>query len=192
MSADPIVSLISRRSIKFVQGPAPTDDELARILQSAVSAPDHGKLEPWRFVIIRDAAVQQLADMALGAVKASGQALPPEKEANARRWLHNVPLLIGVACHLDHANTKIPEHERLLATGAAVMNILNAAHMLGYGAFWSTGIGTYVDEVAENLGFDPLDYRFMGFVSIGTPIQSTAAPKRSDYSRFVSHWGAPG
>lgn len=192
MSLDPVASLISRRSIKFVQAPAPTDDELARILQSAVSAPDHGKLEPWRFVIIRDAAVQQFADMALGAVKASGRALPPEKEANARRWLQNVPLLIGVACHLDHSNTKIPEHERLLATGAAVTNILNAAHMLGYGAFWSTGVGTYVDEVAENLGFDPLDYRFMGFVSIGTPIQSTAAPERSNYSRFVTHWTPQG
>lgn len=188
MSLDPVASLISRRSIKFVQGPAPTDEELARILQSAVSAPDHGKLEPWRFVIIRDTAVQQLANMALGAVKASGKVLPPEKEANARRWLNNVPLLIGVACHLDHGNTKIPEHERLLATGAAVMNILNAAHMLGYGAFWSTGIGTYVDEVAENLGFDPLDYRFMGFVSIGTPIQTTAAPERSNYTRFVTNW----
>lgn len=191
MPTDPVDFLLSRHSVKFVQAPGPTDDELARILQAAVSAPDHGRLTPWRFSLVRGEAIGKLADLAIDAIKTAGKPYPPEKEANARRWLANVPLLIAVACRLDHSNTKIPEHERLLATGAAVMNILNAVHMMGYAAFWSTGLGTYVDGVGEALGFDALDYRFMGFVSVGTPIDVPQAPVRAPYTSFVSEWTHP-
>src|SRR5690606_33074339 len=96
--------------------------------------------------------------------------------------------MLAVACKLDHANTKIPEEERMLATGAAVTNILNAVHMSGYAAYWSTGLGTYVDQVTDALGFDSLDYRFMGYIVIGTPIESGQAPERPDYREFVSEW----
>lgn len=188
MSNSPIEYLLTRRSLKFVQAPGPDDAELAQILQTAMSAPDHGRLRPWRFKILRNDAIQQLADLAIDAIKAAGMDLTPEKEASTRRWLREVPLLIAVACHIDHTNTKIPEKERALATGAAVTNILNAAHMLGYSAYWSTGLGTYVEEVSAALGFDSLDYSFMGFVSVGTPIRSLTPPERPDYKEFVSEW----
>ncbi|MBF6616286.1 MAG: nitroreductase [Candidimonas sp.] len=188
MSDTPIDFLLSRRSVKFVQAPGPSDDELGRILQSAMSAPDHGRLQPWRFALIRGQAIGRLTDLSIAAIKEAGMPFPPEKEASTRRWLDKVPLLIALACRLDHANTKIPEHERMLATGAAVTNILNAAHMLGYAAYWSTGLGTYLDDVADALGFDALDYRFMGFVSIGTPIATPAPMPRPDYQQFVTEW----
>lgn len=188
MSDSPIEYLLSRRSVKFVQVPGPDDAELATILQTAMSAPDHGRLRPWRFKLLRNEAIQQHADFAINATRAAGLEITPEKEATTRRWLQQVPLLIAVACHLDHSNTKIPEDERLLATGAAVMNILNATHMLGYSAYWSTGLGTYVDEVAEALGFDTLDYRFMGYIALGTPIRSLTPPERPDHRDYVSEW----
>ncbi|NYT86094.1 nitroreductase family protein [Pollutimonas harenae] len=188
MSEDALNYLLSRRSAKFVQAPGPNDNELARMLQTAMSAPDHGKLRPWRFTLIRGDAIPRLADMAISGIKAAGLPLAPEKEANTRSWLAKVPLLIAVACKLDHSNTKIPEHERMLATGAAVSNILNAAHMMGYAAFWSTGLGTYVDEVAGGLGFDSLDYRFMGYIAVGTPISAVQDQPRPDYREFVSEW----
>lgn len=188
MTDSAINYLLSRRSIKFVQEPGPNSEELASILQSAMSAPDHGRLRPWRFKLIRGEAIQRLADMAIEATKQSGKELTPEKEAGTRRWLSNVPVLIAVACYMDHSNTKIPESERMLATGAAVNNILNAAHMLGYSAYWSTGLGTYIDDVNEALGFDPLEYRFMGYVSIGTPIRELSPPERPSYTEFVSDW----
>lgn len=184
----PVDYLLSRSSSKFVQAPGPSGAELDVILQSAMSAPDHGRLQPWRFTLIRDDAIMRLADLALSATKAAGLPLTPEKEASTRAWLDKVPLLIAVACRLDHSNTKIPEHERMLATGAAVTNMLNAIHMLGYAAFWSTGLGTYIDEVNEALGFDSLDYRFMGYVAVGTPIQAPAPKKRPDYREFVTEW----
>lgn len=188
MSVTPIEYLLSRRSVKFVQAPAPAETELSQILQAAMSAPDHGKLQPWRFALIRGDAVARLADLAMEATKRAGRPLTAEKEASTRAWLAKVPLLIALACRIDHSNTKVPEHERLLAVGAAVTNMLNAAHMLGYGAYWSTGLGTYVDEVNEALGFDGLDYRFLGYLAVGTPIQPPAAVERPDYRKFVSEW----
>lgn len=186
--SSPIEYLLTRRSVKFVQAPGPDESELAQILQTGMSAPDHGRLRPWRFKILRGQAIQQLADLAISATRAAGLDMTPEKEASTRRWLDQVPVLLAVACFIDHSNTKIPEQERILATGAAVTNILNAAHMLGYSAYWSTGLGTYLDEVSEALGFDALEYRFMGYVSLGTPIRSLAPPERPDHKEFVSEW----
>jgi nitroreductase len=188
MSAAPIDYLLSRRSSKFTQAPGPTEEELGLILQTAMSAPDHGRLQPWRFALIQGDAIARLTDLALDHMKAAGMAPEPQKEASTRRWLSKVPLLIAVACRLDHSNTKIPESERVLATGAAVANILNAAHMLGYGAYWSTGLGTYLEEVGEALGFDSLDYRFMGYVSIGTPIDPPREVPRGDYKVVTRSW----
>lgn len=188
MSVAPIDYLMSRRSVKFVRAPGPDDEQLAQILQAAMTAPDHGHLRPWRFELIRGAAIGRVADVAFGAARAAGIPFTAEKETRTRQWLAEVPLLVAVACLLDHSNTKIPEHERMLATGAAVTQMLNAAHMLGFGAYWSTGLGTYVDEVNEALGFDGLDYRFMGYLAIGTPIRDTTAPERPDYRQYVSEW----
>ncbi|MGP1614627.1 MAG: nitroreductase family protein [Pollutimonas bauzanensis] len=188
MTVAPVDYLLTRRSSKFVQAPGPDESQLAQILQAAMSAPDHGRLQPWRFALIRGQGIARLADLAISGIKAAGLPLAPEKEANTRRWLDRVPLLIAIACKLDHANTKIPEQERMLAVGAAVMNMLNAAHMLGYGAFWSTGLGSYVDEVTEALGFDALDYRFMGYLAIGTPIQAPGPAQRPDFHQFVTEW----
>lgn len=188
MSTDPITFLLTRRSIKFVQAPGPDEAELAQILQCAMSAPDHGRLRPWRFKLIRGEALGRLADLAIRATREAGRTLTDEKEASTRRWLANVPVLIAVACHMDYSNTVIPEDERMLSTGAAVMNLLNAAHMLGFSAYWSTGLGTYVDEVAEALGFDALEYRFMGYVSIGTPLRALPPPERPDHADFVQEW----
>ena len=188
MSQTPIDFLLNRRSIKFVKGPGPTEEQLAQILQAAMSAPDHGKLRPWRFALIRGEAVGRLGELAIAETRKAGKPMTAEKDASIRAWLSDVPLLIALACHIDHGNAKIPEHERLLAVGAAVTNMLNAAHMLGLGAYWSTGLGTYVDEVNEALGFDALDYRFMGYLAIGTADIPAEAPLRPDYHDFVTEW----
>ncbi len=188
MSVAPIDYLFNRRSVKHVQAPGPSDEHLAQIFRAAMSAPDHGRLRPWRFTLIRGQAVQQLGELAIGSIKRAGLPLTTQKEASTRDWLQKVPLLVALACRMDTRNTKIPEDERMLATGAAVTNMLNAAHMLGYGAYWSTGLGTYVEEVTEALGYDALEYRFLGYLAIGTPIAPSEAPERPDYRDFVTEW----
>lgn len=189
MTDTPLQALTTRRSTKFLRAPAPKQDELEQILQAAMSAPDHGAMRPWRFAIVRGEAIGRLADVAMSAVKASGDPrLTPEKEKSVRAWLADVPLLIAVAQRIDHDNQKIPESEQLLAVGASVMNILNATHMLGYGAFWSTGLGTYVEAVQDALGFDALDYKFLGYLAIGTPGCAVAPANRPHYSAFTTEW----
>jgi nitroreductase len=193
ITTTPIHALHTRRSMKFLRAPAPRPEELEQMLQAAMSAPDHGALRPWRFKLIRGQAIGRLADMAIDAVKCSGdKRMTPEKEKSVREWMAGVPLFVALAQKIDHDNPKIPEQEQLLATGASVMNILNAAHMLGYGAFWSTGLGTYVEEVQESLGFDPLEYRFLGYLAIGTPACAVPVAHRPDFRDFVSEWtGVP-
>lgn len=189
MTLHTLNSLLTRRSTKLLCAPAPNQDELDAILQCAMVAPDHGSLRPWRFALIRGEAVGRLACMALEAVKASGEKrMTAEKERSVRAWLAEVPLVIAVAQRLNHHNTKIPEAEQLLAVGASVMNILNATHMLGYGAFWSTGLGTYVEAVQDALGFDALDYKFLGFLAIGTVSTPLGPAKRAPFSDFVTEW----
>jgi nitroreductase len=187
-AATALDALIARRSMKFVRAPGPADADLSRILQAGMSAPDHGGLKVWRYVLIRGPAIARLADLAIGAAKREGDArMTPEKEKNTRAWLADVPLLLALA-HRIHHDHKIPEQEQLLSAGASVMNMLNAAHMLGYGAFWSTGLGTYLPAVQEALGLDPLDYRFMGFLAIGAPGAPWSSAPRPDWREFVSEW----
>lgn len=186
---DFLQTLYTRRSVKFVQAPGPDEGELALILQAAVCAPDHGSVRPWRFKIIRGADIPALIEIGIQAGLASGSPLPEPKIQNARKWLSRVPVIVAIACAPDPRG-RIREQESMLSVGAAVMNMLNACHSLGYCGFWSTGMGTYLDGVGEALGFDALDTRFMGYLSIGTPIDPLPEKRRPDYREFVSEWHA--
>lgn len=183
-----LTALLSRSSTKQIQGPGPSAEEIQQILATAMCAPDHGRLRPWRFKLIQGQAIAQLTELAVHTLRDEGKPLEPTKEKNMRAWLAQAPLVIAAASYVDHSNDRIPEHERMLATGAAVMNILNAAHALGYGAFWSTGIGTYTQGVPLALGFDPLEYEFLGFVVIGTLSAPLVAKERPAIADHVSVW----
>lgn len=183
-----ISTLLNRNSTKKITGPGPTEDQIQQILATAMCAPDHGMLRPWRFKRIQGENIDHLANLAVSTMAAEGLALAPAKEKNMREWLGHAPLVLAVASYVDHSNERIPQHERLIATGAAVMNILNAAHALGFGAFWSTGIGTYTHGVPQALGFDSLEYEFLGFVVIGTLSGENPQKKRPDVADHVSVW----
>ena len=98
----PISYLTSRRSQKLVVAPAPTSEQLAQILQTAMCAPDHAALRVWRFAIIEQQHVAALTDLAIDATRRSGRDITPEKEQNMRKWLSEVPMLIGLALSLIH------------------------------------------------------------------------------------------
>lgn len=190
MSVTPIDALLSRRSAKLVGAPAPTPEHLSLILRAAMTAPDHGRAQPWRFTLIEGAAVAEFGEFVLRAQEAAGEPMPEQKANNMRGWLAQAPLLMGLACHLDPADKRFPDQERILASGAAVTQMLNAAHMLGYGAFWSTGLGTYLPAVQQELGFAEPEYRFLGFMSIGTPLRTMPPAMRPDPETFVRRWPA--
>lgn len=183
-----IDTLLSRNSTKQITGPGPSEEQIQQILSTAMCAPDHGRLRPWRFKRIEGENIGHLADLAVKTLAAEGKPLNPTKEKNMRDWLGRAPLVLAVASYVDYSNERIPQHERIISTGTAVMNILNAAHSLGFGAFWSTGIGTYTQGVPEALGFDELEYQFLGFVVIGSLIAEPEQKERPAVADHVSVW----
>ncbi len=189
-SPDLVASMLSRRSNKLVQAPGPNPEQLNQILQTAVCAPDHAAMRAWRFVLIEQAEISAFTDLAIDATRRWGREITPQKEQNTRNWMSKVPLLIGLAYKISHDNSKVPEIEQTLSMGAAVMNIQNAAHALGFASYWSTGLGSYTEEVPEALGFDGLDYRFVGFLAVGTPINQLAAGQRPDAMSLTHVWKA--
>jgi nitroreductase len=185
---DFVESMLTRRSNKLVQAPGPDEAQLKLLLQTAMCAPDHSALRAWRFVVIEQAQIPAFTDLAIGATRRWGREITPQKEQNTRNWMSKVPLLIGLAYKISHDNSKVPEIEQTLSMGAAVMNIQNAAHALGFASYWSTGLGSYTEEVPEALGFDALDYRFVGFLAIGTPINPAAPAQRIDAMTLTHIW----
>jgi nitroreductase len=173
--------LLSRQSANLLQEPAPDGAELDLILDAALRAPDHGRLRPWRFVLIRGERRQAWADRLAEAAKARDPVNGPMMAEKSRAWVARTPLIIAVGAEVKAGN--IPEIEQLLSAGAAAMNMLNAIHLLGYGGMWVTGANSYDPQINKALGFTAPS-RLVGFLGVGTPRPIPAdAPKIARPSR---------
>jgi len=162
-----ILSLLeTRRSAKprELVGPGPTAAEMERILTIAARVPDHGKLSPWRFVTVaedqRDALSTVLRN-ALAAEDPSATDAHRQKEDEFAHYQGQLVVLISAPVR-EH---KIPAWEQELSCGAAGMNLVLAAHALGYVAGWVTGWRTYSERVRQ--AFCGPGERLAGFIFIG-------------------------
>ncbi|HLG49175.1 MAG TPA: nitroreductase [Reyranella sp.] len=159
--------LLNRQSSGALVEPAPNGADLDLILDAGLRAPDHGRLRPWRFVVIRGDAKAKWAECVAEAIK---QRDPENAQAmidKYRAFVQRTPLIVAVGAEIK-PNHKIPEIEQLLSVGAAAMNMLNAAHVLGYGGMWVTGPNAYDPRVAAALGLEAPS-RLVGFLALGTP-----------------------
>ena len=186
--ADSIENLLSRVSVKLLGEPAPDDAQLRVIFEAAVRAPDHGKLRPWRFFVVRGDARQRLSDLFVEGVKrrepaANAAQIEKEREKPLRAPLTMVVVAKTVVGH------KIPEFEQALSAGAAAMNILNAIHALGFGAKWVTGANCYDAAFRREFGLDVAD-QLLGFIHVGTPMENVVT-ERPDPTEFVEEWSGP-
>jgi nitroreductase len=185
--SSPKALLASRRSGKprDMVAPGPTDPELAEILRAATRVPDHGKLAPWRFVIIgadqRD-ALAALLDRAWRETRPEPGRL--ELEAN-EQFARQAPTLVVVLSKPAHGS-HIPVWEQELSAGAACMNLLTAATAHGYVAGWLTGWMAYSPIVRD--AFGDADEKIAGFVFIGSPSRPLEERPRPDFDRIVSRW----
>lgn len=181
-----IATLLSRASVKVVSEPGPSDADLRVMFDAAVRAPDHGKLRPWRFYVVRGAARRRLSDLFVAGVtrrEPNANAAQVEKE---REKPMRAPVTIVVVAKITPGH-KIPEIEQTLSAGAAAMNILNAAYALGFGARWVTGGNCYDPVFRRDFGLEATD-QLIGFIHIGTPAEKVA-PERPDSAEFVIEWG---
>jgi nitroreductase len=174
--------LANRRSTSamLLSGPAPSPAELDRILTLAARAPDHGKLFPWRFIIIEGVAKVRLAEK----LEAIGQLRPDcNKAVAALGKLKTPPLCVAVVSRVTEG--KIPEWEQILSSGAVCMNMLLAAAALGYGANWITDWYSYDPDALALLGLGEGE-RIAGYVHIGTPVEPSLERARPDVAALTS------
>lgn len=186
----PMQMLLDRSSTSALREPAPEGAVLDRILETALRAPDHGRLSPWRFVLIRGEARERLADLFEAGVRAREPDAPPPFIEKQRNKALRPPLIIAIGAHLRPEH-KIPLVEQLLTVGAGAMNLLNAIHAEGYAAIWVSGANAYDPAVASALGFHEPD-RLFGFLFVGTAEQPERVVQRPSLSDHVTEWsGAP-
>ncbi len=186
-----ILSLLeTRRSGKprELVAPGPTAEEMERILTIAARIPDHGKLHPWRFVTVAEDQRDRLAILFRQALASEDECAPPAKHEKADEFAHHAGELV-VLISAPVADHKIPVWEQELSAGAAGMNLLMAAHALGYVAAWVTGWYAYSDHVRQ--AFCNPGERVAGFIFIGHPGRDLEERPRPRLSEVWKAWEPP-
>lgn len=171
---DALDALNTRQTAKTYGDTAPTREHLAQVLQSAVRAPDHGRLRPWRFMLIEGNQRRKFGELLAASALRRVPGLSEGDLQRERDKALRAPLIIVTACRVV-PGTKVPAIEQLMAAGAATQNILLALHALGYVAAWKTGEAAYDTEVKKALGLSSDDH-IVGFVYTGGGAGATFAP----------------
>jgi len=185
--------LLNRRSVspRLMGGPGPDDTEIDLMLKAGARAADHGRLRPWRFVVIRGEARARL-----GQVFAEARALR-DPGANAaeidkeRAKPMRAPVVLAVGARVIREHATVRAIDQTLAAGAAAQNILLAAFALGYGAMWLTGTNCYDPRVKSALGFEE-DHDVVGYLYIGTVAEIPAPLPVEDLHDLKVEWRGPG
>ncbi len=173
--ADALVFLETRRSTpaKTLKMPAPSRPEIETLLKIAARSPDHKKLEPWRFIVLNQAALHRLAPLSEARYDALG--LPQDKRQKVCSQFSDGVLAVAVIATPKPCDT-IPEVEQTLSAGAVCLALLNGALASGWGANWLSGPMAF-DRVflAQGLGLAPQEF-VAGFIHIAT--RSATPPER--------------
>ncbi len=167
--------LLTRRSrpAKTLGLPVPDRAQLMPLLTAAARTPDHGKLEPWRFVVLGRAALDRMS--AAVATCDAAEGLDEMAIAKAKKQFDDADLVVAVI-EVQRPSPKIPAIEQTYSAGAACLGLLNAALAAGWGANWLTGWPSHDPGfVRDTLGLTAAE-RVAGFIHIGT--EKSAPPER--------------
>ena len=186
-SAETLSLLARRRSLKLMHltTPAPSTAELDALISLAARVPDHGKLGPWRFVVI-DGDARDRAGAALEQVIRNDEGVDDARREFVRGWFKRAPACVMVVS-APRPNPKVPEWEQVLSAGAVCFNLLLTAHALGYAGSWLTEWPTFDERARVALGLAS-EERIAGFVYLGTPAQGAAERVRADVSSRISRF----
>ena len=180
-----VLRFLSRRrstSAVTLTEPAPTPQELDQLFRLATRVPDHGKLAPWRFVVLEGAAKARFAQRLEALANGRG-----DSQAAAKLAKLKVPPLAVAVISSPKPDTPIPEWEQLFSAGAAATTLLYATLAMGYGGNWITDWYAYDPEAGAILGLQPGE-RVAAFVLIGTPRESPLERERPDPASRVTRW----
>jgi nitroreductase len=148
----------TRSSAARLAEPGPNPEHLDRLLEAAARAPDHGRLKPWRFIVLKDALREAFNAAAAEAKRARLPGMTAEQLTAEREKMARSPTIVVVGCAVNRDQTKVPEIEQVVAVAAAAENLFLAAHDLGYGVMWKTGAAAYDPAVKAVVGLRPDDH----------------------------------
>jgi nitroreductase len=189
--ANPVIEAIrTRRSVrKFRPDQSPSKDAISALLEAATWAPNHHMTEPWRFVVIAKDDRFKLAEVMTNAYVAARATPPPPPEGVERERSRplTAPVIIAVISSPKQASNVIPQEETV-AAGAAMQNLLLAAHSMGLGASVRTGAHAYSDAVRRFLEMGQSE-SLVGFVYLGYPLEPPLPGKRNGLEGKVTWRG---
>ena len=169
-------------SAATLRAPAPSADQLADLLRLAARVPDHGKLAPWRFIVLEGEAKARFAEKLEQIAGASPDA---EKRKAALFKLKIPPMAVAVVSHVIEGN--IPEWEQRMSAGAVGMTLLIAAQAMGFGANWITDWYAFDPQANALLGLQPHE-RVTGFIYLGTAAEPPQERVRPDVAAITTRW----
>jgi nitroreductase len=184
-----MISLLqTRRSVaaRLLTAPAPSGAELETLLTIAARVPDHGRVVPWRFIIIDHAAGVQLGETIASIYAADHPETDAERLASERQRLTRAPLVIAVVSS-SREHPKAPEWEQILSTGAVCMNLVIAANAMGYSTNWLTEWYAFDRRILDVLGLTPTE-RIAGFIHIGTATEQPSDRERPKLENIVTQF----
>ncbi len=188
LDSETIDFLTTRRSTvaRMMDGPGPGDEDLQKIMESGMRVPDHGRLTPWRFIVIRGDAREKIGNVIGTSFKKNKpDAIDEELEMEQER-LTRAPIVIAVISKVQKEH-KIPEWEQILSSGAACQTMLIAAQSMGYAAQWLTEWYAYDVDVKKAIGAGPED-EIAGFLYLGSGTGELKDRARPAYEEIVSEW----
>lgn len=179
-------NILERNSHRNLTDPIPSKDEMEKVFQAALRAPDHAWVRPSRFIQVSGAGLQKLSDTFVEVAKESFEDLTDDKIEKYKNAPFRAPLIvILVSSKKDHP--KVPRIEQIISTGTAGQNIMLALNALGYGAIWRTGRFAFNEKISERLGLNN-DQTIIGYIYIGTPKGKKKSLPKMNTEEYISVW----
>jgi len=182
---DALELLVNRRSASRLTAPAPSGEALDAILRAGMRAPDHGALQPWRFIIVENEGQDRFSTLLEKAARDNGsdeKAIEKAKQAPYR-----APMIITVVAHCEE-NPKVPQWEQVVSAGCAVMAMQMCAVTQGFNGIWRSGAWTEDESVRQAFHCRPQD-AIVGFLYLGTPqLKASTTVLPADPTPFVSYF----
>ncbi len=181
-----ILTRVTVPPVKMAE-PAPDDAALSRMLEAAAAAPDHGKLCPWRFLVIRGAGREHLGELFVQGLLVERPETSAAEIEKQRRAPCRAPLIVVGIARLDPLHPKIPAWEQQASAACAVHNLLLAAHAMGFAGKWATGGNAASSTVRDGLGL-AADESIIGLLYLGTAVEPQPVPSRPTPAAIARAW----
>jgi len=182
--------LRTRYSASKLGAPAPSAEAVEAMLEAAARAPDHGRLQPWRLILIEGDARRSFGEILAESLTRRNPLAAEQVLAREREKALRAPLIIVVATRCDRSG-KIPVVEQIVSAGCAAHGLMLAAFAQGLGAFWRTGEAAYDEAVKGALGVGSDDL-IIGFIFVGTDIGGAPSRSRPVVEELAHRWAGDG